>query len=513
MPSPRSNTFFLPLTLLVGSPLAAGTIAVTNTLDSGSGSLRAAIAMANLTSGPDVIVFSIPGAGVQTIAPTSALPPLRDMSGVLIDGFTQPGAGPGGAPPATATLLIEIRGTFAGACDGIAIESDNNRVQGLVINRFQLDGIHIEGGVTRAGVTNPSANFNVVHACFVGTDPSGAVDLGNGTNTAALQAGIHVGNVAFGSATHNTIDANLVSGNWSEGVWIAGPVQPGSVDTNFVTNNRVGTDVSGTLGLGNDHQGVALTEGTTFNEVLFNVVSANGYDGIGLQGFGNFPLPPIQTSNNLIASNIVGLDASGTSALPNAMHGVALGIYGPTVWGCADANTVRENVIAYNGGDGVAVFEDSAVNTFNADGNRITRNSIWSNSGLGIDLGDDFVTLNELFDADSGANQQLNFPLLTSARHTPASTTIRGTLQIDVSPSLALIEVFAASADPSGHGEGRLYLGAATPMPDGSWSLSTPLLLPGDQVTATATDPSGNTSEFSPAVVVRGKVFAKPVVD
>lgn len=509
----KISTYSLGLALLVGSPLTAGTFTVTTTADSLfmqpdiPGSLRDAINMANASPGPDVIVFNIPGAGVQTIVPNWPLPALTGMGGVLIDGFTQPGAGPGGAPPATATLLIEIQGTMAGACDGLLIQSDNNQVQGLVINRFQLDGIHIQG----SGVfPSPNANFNLVYACFVGTDPSGTLDLGNGTNTAALRAGIHVSNVPFGNATHNTLDANLASGNYSEGIWIAGPIQPGAVDTNFVTSNYVGTDRSGSLDLGNDHQGVALTEGTTDNEVLRNVVSGNDYDGVGLQGFSNSPLPPIQTARNLIAENVVGLDASATIPLPNSMHGITLGTYGPGVLGrlgCTDSNTVRENVIAYNGADGVAVVEDS-VDTINSDGNRITHNSIWSNLGLGIDLGDNGVTSDDTLDPDTGANQELNFPLITSARHTSAKTTIRGTLQIDVSPDLAVVEVFRARPDPSGHGEGEVFLGTAVPAPDGSWSLVTTQLLPGQRVTATATDPVNNTSEFCPAVlVVRGKVL------
>jgi hypothetical protein len=492
------------LILLGGSPLSAATFMVTTTADSGPGSLRDAITLANATPGPDLIHFSIPGAGVQTIVPLSPLPPLTDPSGVWIDGFTQPGAGPGGAPPATATLLIELQGILAGACDGITIQSDNNQVQGLVINQFAWDGIHIEGGVA-----NPSADFNLVQANFVGTDPSGTVDLGNGTNTAALRSGIHVGNTAFGSAMNNTIDANLVSGNWAEGIRIAGPIQPGAVGTNFVTSNFVGTDRSGALDLGNDHQGVALTEGTTANQILFNVVSGNDYDGIGLQGLNNvpFPQPPIQTSNNLIAQNIVGLDASATSPLPNAMHGITLGTYGPSVWGCADANTIDENVIAYNGGDGIAVVEDF-VDTVNADGNRITRNAVWSNMGLGIDLGDDGVTPDDPGDLDTGANQELNYPVLTSALYTPAKTLIRGTLQIDVSPSLALVEIFKARVDPTGHGEGEVYLGSSVPAPDGSWSFTTTQLLPGDRVTTTATDSSGNTSEFSQVrKVIWGKVL------
>lgn len=511
----RNSAYSLGLALLVGSPLTAATFTVNTTADSAPamplipGSLRWAIDQANNTAGPDIIRFSIPGPGVQTIVPLHPLPPLTGMGGVWIDGFSQPGAGPGAAPPATATLLIEIQGTMAGPSDGIRIESDNNRVEGLVINQFQHDGIHIHGAF------NGTADFNLVFANFVGTDPSGTVDLGNGTSTAVLRAGIHVSNVAFGNATHNTIDGNLVSGNWSEGVWIAGPVQPGAVNTNYVTDNRVGTDKSGSFDLGNDHQGVDLTEGTTDNEVLRNLVSGNDYDGIGLQGFPQ--QSPIQTANNLIAENVVGLDASATIPLPNSMHGITLGTYGPTAWGCTDSNTVRGNVIAYNGGDGIAVVEDG-VNTFNADGNLITRNSIWSNLGLGIDLDDHGlglgVTSNDPGDLDTGANQYLNFPVLTSARHTPVKTTITGSLQIDVSPNLALVEVFKARVDPSGHGEGEVFLGAVVPAPDGSWSLTTTLLRPGDRVTATATDPGNNTSEFSQALaVVRGKVLPKNGTD
>ena len=474
----RTSTIPLGMALLAG-PLTAATYTVTNTLDAGAGSLRWAIDQANNAPGPDVIRFSIPGAGVHTIAPITCLPALTDMSGVFIDGFSQPGAGPGGSPPATATLLIEIQGSLTGACDGIAVHSDDNRIQGLVINRFQLDGIHVNGG----GSPNTSASFNVIQTNFVGTDASGTVDLGNGTSTAVLRAGIHVGNVAFGSATHNTIDANLVSGNWSEGIWIAGPIQPGAVHTNFVTSNYVGTDRSGSIDLGNDHQGVALTEGTTLNEVLRNLVSGNDYDGIGLQGYDNVlfpPLLPIQTSNNLIAENVVGLDASASNPLPNTMHGITVGTYGPFDWGCADGNTIRENVIAYNGEDGIAVVEVQ-VDTVNGDGNRITRNSIWSNVGLGIDLeesGVSGVTSNDALDLDTGPNQGLNFPVITSATYTPGQTTIRGTLAIDVSPTLALVEVFAARTDPTGHGEGEVFLGSVTPAADGSWSLATTQLLP-----------------------------------
>src|SRR5438445_1734252 len=71
------------------------TFFVVNTNDSGAGSLRQAILDANSnpnSGGPDFIDFNIPGAGVHTISPTSALPTITDP--VTIDGYSQPSASP-----------------------------------------------------------------------------------------------------------------------------------------------------------------------------------------------------------------------------------------------------------------------------------------------------------------------------------------------------------------------------------------------------------------------------------
>src|SRR3954471_7177693 len=57
---------------------AAGPLVVTTTADSGPGSLREAIETANATPGLDTITFDIPGSGVHTIQPLSALPPIAD---------------------------------------------------------------------------------------------------------------------------------------------------------------------------------------------------------------------------------------------------------------------------------------------------------------------------------------------------------------------------------------------------------------------------------------------------
>jgi hypothetical protein len=102
---------------------------VTNTLDSGPGSLRQAILDANTNPGPDVIQFSI-GSGVQTIQVGSttgtALPTITGS--VTIDGTSQPGY--------SSTPLIELDGTSAGAnADGLVLAATNCTVQGLVICR------------------------------------------------------------------------------------------------------------------------------------------------------------------------------------------------------------------------------------------------------------------------------------------------------------------------------------------------------------------------------------------
>lgn len=60
---------------------------VTNTADAGPGSLRDAITQANATAAPPHnINFAIPGAGVRTIAPLTALPPIT--TAVSINGFS-----------------------------------------------------------------------------------------------------------------------------------------------------------------------------------------------------------------------------------------------------------------------------------------------------------------------------------------------------------------------------------------------------------------------------------------
>lgn len=125
--------------------------------------------------------------------------------------------------------------------------------------------------------------------------------------------------------------------------------------------------------------------------------------------------------------------------------------------------------------------------------------------GLAIDLNGDGVTANDVSDADSGANDLQNFPVLSSATSVGGTTSIVGTLVSEPSTSYR-IEFFAsASCDASGNGEGEVYLGFVNVVTNviGATDVNASLaasVSSTQSITATATDPSGNTSEFSACV-------------
>ena len=142
----------------------AANFTVTNTNDSGAGSLRQAILNANAAPGADTVRFAVPGDGVKTISPTSELP--RITEALTVDGYSQPGSSPntkdvGG----DAVLLVELSG--ANAPDdsfGLRIDASGSVVRGLVINRWDDLAVDVNG-----------AN-NTVSGNLVGTDASGTLE-------------------------------------------------------------------------------------------------------------------------------------------------------------------------------------------------------------------------------------------------------------------------------------------------------------------------------------------------
>ncbi len=220
----------------------AATFTVTNADDSGPGSLRQAILDANTASGADTISFNIPGAGVHTVSPLSSLPPLTDDSGVTIDGYAQPGASPNTfATGDNAVLLIALSGVSAGAdAFGLSLQSSNNSLRGLVINRFER-GISIQGG-----------SGNRVSGCFIGTDPSGNVASPNriGVGLESPNPGVViVAQTLIGG--NDPGSRNIISGNSSSVAGGYGVVVGFGVSSTTLAGNYIGTNAAGTLSLPN----------------------------------------------------------------------------------------------------------------------------------------------------------------------------------------------------------------------------------------------------------------------
>ena len=186
-----------------------------------------------------------------------------------------------------------------------------------------------------------------------------------------------------------------------------------------ISGNFIGTDVSGTLDLGNTESGISSGgNGNVFGgntAAAVNLISGNNVSGIALPN----------SNSNIVQGNLIGTQVNGTAALGNTGAGINLNGGSAVFNTIGGSGTGEGNTIAFNGSDGVQLG-DAGV------GNNILGNSIFSNGTtnmhLGIDLGADGVTPNDNQDADTGPNNLQNFPILTSALKTGSTNTITGTL-------------------------------------------------------------------------------------
>lgn len=178
---------------------------------------------------------------------------------------------------------------------------------------------------------------------------------------------------------------------------------------------------------------------------------------------------------------------------------------------------IDSNTIADNGG--AILLKDQATatigrNTINSNGKGVlletsgtgivlSANSIFGNQGPGIDLGNDGVTPNDAGDADTGPNNLQNYPVLTAMSSAGGNTTIQGTLNSTPNTTFILEFFSNTTCNPTGFGEGETFLGTDQVTTDANGNVAftvqlTGVTLPaGAVVTATATDPNNNTSEFS----------------
>ena len=339
----------------------------------------------------------------------------------------------------------------------------------------------IAGPVTLDGYTQAGSSVNTAAA---GDNAVILIQL-NGSSAGANANGLTLGPGSTGSIIKGLV-INRFAGS---GLVIQS-------NSNTIAGNFIGTDPSGTAALGNSLDGISLQAssntigGTTI--ATRNVISANGRHGMSLSG---------GAQNNQVQTNFIGADATGTHLLGNGGDGVfatasTSNLIGGTI---TRAGNPPANVIAGNAGSGVGVATGTT-------GLKILGNSIHSNGGLGIDLNRDGPTLNDIAetDADTGPNNLQNYPILTVFATNNGGFDVHLNARFKSTPNTQFhVEYFSNDTyDPTGFGEGQTWLGSIdiTTSANGrdGWGTAFQPAFPGKNLTMTATDPNGNTSEFSP---------------
>jgi titin len=424
-----------------------------------------------------------------------------DFIGTKVTGKAALANGSDGVLVRSCTLATTIGGTIAGARNIIS-------------------------GNTASGVEIYQTSSTLVEGNYIGTDVTGAVALGNGSDGVLVDGGASVNSI--GAAVAGA--ANVISGNQANGVEVAA-----GASTNTVAGNYVGTNAARKAALANHGDGIRVAGNANGNTIggtttlARNLVSGNGSYGLHVTDSG--------TSNNTVEGNYIGTDPLGSTAIGNARSGVLIesGAAGNTIGGIAvgtrnlisgnnaggvgiagsgtSGNLLEGNYIGTNAsragtlGNGpasnpaVSVAAGASGNTVGgtkaAAGNAIANSKTAGVLLTGASTAGDSVLRNSIFGnvsgiaLVSGANNNEAAPGIASVTTSAGTTTVAGTAPA----GSHRIEVFVnpGCADP----EGATFIGAVLTA-SGVWSLKVPALPAGQGVTATGTrEPAGDTSQFS----------------
>jgi hypothetical protein len=475
------------LLLLAGSPLSAATFTVTNTSDSGAGSLRQAILDNNAGAGGNTIAFLIPASGLQTITLASPLPAITKS--VTIDGYTQPGTFANTLPLAqgsNAVIFIEIDGENLGP-GGICLTvsgGTGNVIRGLAVNRCEFAAIDV----------NLSAVATTIAGNFIGTSAAGT-QIGSPLQNIGITLLAGIGHVVGGP---NAADRNVISGNHDLTGLSGNGVSVGGTAGVAIQGNVIGLDSSATysvpngIGINLSSSGPMAIGGSGAGEG--NIIAGN--NNIGIYG----------TAASSVLGNFIGTDPTGTRVLPNAGGGIYFTFgSGSQIGG---VNPGEGNRIAFNGFAGVGFL--------NGSGYTIRGNHVYGNAGQGISLSGSIPTPNDPGDADGGVNGSQNYPIVTSVDY-GASTTVHA--QFNSKPSTTYDVDFyanpACDGRPPLYAQGQDPVGSTQATTDGSGNTTIDFTLPvvlaaGQPVTAIATDPSGSSSEFSQSILLYSDTRSGP---
>lgn len=454
---------------------------VSTTADNGNnvsptpGSLRAAIKAGNAAGVPYKVSFELNASCPAVITVSTALP---DITGnVTIDGRTQTGWSPNtGYGAFDATLCVVLNGSGSVSVPwAFHVPSNASNAQltikGMALSGFTDAAIKLEGG----------------HDHHLQGNQIGGIPFTN-----ANDKGVYVGGNASGSYVGGFDDpssVNLISGTDTAGIYLENTAG-GSV----IANNLIGFQTDGLSPLSNGI-GIYLFNSPS-NLISYNYVGNSDNAGIQISG------PSAQL--NIVQANNIGVNRLGGAA-GNASAGVALSF-------AAQANTIGApasatwggNFILYNNGPGVWVTPSGGA------GNRVLSGNFYSNGGLAIDLDGSGPTTNPGAPGSSGPNLRQAHPILTQALRSAAGTTgtLVGSLSASRSNTSYRFDIYhAAECGANGRGVGGYPLAKfnATTNASGQVSINAgiafPFVMNLGAISATATDPDGNTSEIGSCVM------------
>ncbi|HXF41895.1 MAG TPA: hypothetical protein VN687_19420 [Blastocatellia bacterium] len=423
-----------------------------------------------------------------------------------------------------------VQGNYIGTDKkGKAIDGNNTGItisDGMnnMVGGTTAGGRNVISGNVREGIATFRGSGNLVQGNFIGTNASGDAAVRN------LVDGIFLGFGERGTTIGGTATAarNIISGNLGDGVEING-----SLLNNQVQGNFIGTDKDGIRAIPNSGSGVAVIAS---NDTIVgggvagarNLISANGKYGIGIGEedlISPFPEPTGGSPGTLVMGNSIGTDVAGSIPMGNGLDGIFVDATGSVDSKLGGAAPGEANIIAFNGRSGISLPNT----TFRGQNNpskriRIVSNLVFSNAMFGIDLGPAGITQNDDMDVDDGANELQNFPIPSTIAFptrrnasgaiiaAAVTTTITGTFNSTPQSVFTLQFFFGTNCSGSGHQFTGFIPIALQPTiqvttdSNGNAAFSFTFDLPANSssgfVNATATNATGNTSEFSDCIGV-----------
>ncbi|HYG83260.1 MAG TPA: right-handed parallel beta-helix repeat-containing protein [Verrucomicrobiae bacterium] len=362
----------------------------------------------------------------------------------------------------------------------------NNGTQGMTFSRGAIVSPEFVGPVTMTGNT---ITGNTQNGILITDSPD--ITIGG---AAAAEAntisdnGANGINVTGALAVNTDVLGNQINDNGQYGVRITGSASNATIDGNTASSNT--------------NAGIAVSSGSAV-QITNNAVTSSVQNGLELTSSNNLTITGNDINNNdygIVGTSVNNATLHDNTIATNASDGISLmSSNNVTIGGIAAG---QANHIHANGGVGVGVgLSASDASTAVS----VRGNSIHDNQGLGIDLGSNDVTANDgAPDADVGPNTFIDFPVITSV--TRGSVIVGGTYEGAANQTYNLDFYVNTAADASGYGEGQTYVGSGTVTTDASglvaYEFTFPGTLPtGGVVSATATDASNNTSEFSLAAL------------